>query len=54
VSLIVNNEEYLIRALPDTGASSSSSNISIIIIIIIEAYTSEMFPFIKTDDSNFC
>jgi hypothetical protein len=41
VSLIVNNEEHLLRALADTGASSS---------IIIEAYTSA--PFIKTDDSN--
>jgi hypothetical protein len=45
VSLIVNNEEHLIRALADTGASSSSSS-----IIILEAYTSA--PFIKTDDSN--
>jgi hypothetical protein len=42
VSLIVNNEEHLLRALSDTGASSSS--------IILEAYTSA--PFIKTDDSN--
>jgi hypothetical protein len=41
VSLIVNNEEHLLRALTDTGASSSS---------ILEAYTSA--PFIKTDDSN--
>jgi hypothetical protein len=41
VSLIVNNEEHLLRALADTGASSS---------IIIEAYTSA--PFIKTDDIN--
>jgi hypothetical protein len=41
VSLIVNNEEHLLRALADTGASSS---------IILEAYTSA--PFIKTDDSN--
>jgi hypothetical protein len=41
VSLIVNNEEHLLRALVDTGASSSS---------ILEAYTSA--PFIKTDDSN--
>jgi hypothetical protein len=41
VSLIVNNEEHLIRALADTGASSS---------IILEAYTSA--PFSKTDDSN--
>jgi hypothetical protein len=41
VSLIVNNEEHLPRALADTGASSS---------IILEAYTSA--PFIKTDDSN--
>jgi hypothetical protein len=31
VSLIVNNEEHLLRALADTGASSS---------IILEAYTS--------------
>jgi hypothetical protein len=41
VSLIVNNEEYLIRELADTDACSS---------IILEAYTSA--PFIKTDDSN--
>jgi hypothetical protein len=41
VSLIVNNEEHLLRALADTGASSS---------IILEAYTSA--PFIKIDDSN--
>jgi hypothetical protein len=41
VSLIVNNEEYLLRALADTGANSS---------IIIEAYT--LAPFIKTDDNN--
>jgi hypothetical protein len=41
VSLIVKNEEHLLRALADTGASSS---------IILEAYTSA--PFIKTDDSN--
>jgi hypothetical protein len=41
VSLIVNNEEHLIRALPDTGASSS---------IILETYA--LAPFIKTDDSN--
>jgi hypothetical protein len=43
VSLIVNNEEYLLRALADTGASSS---------IILEANTSATFPFIKIDDSN--
>jgi predicted aspartyl protease len=43
VSLIVNNEEHLLRALVDTGASSS---------IILEAYTSATFPFIKTDDNN--
>jgi hypothetical protein len=43
VSLIVNNEKHLLRALPDTGASSSS---------ILEVYTSATFPFIKTDDSN--
>jgi hypothetical protein len=41
VSLIVNNEEHLLRALADTGACSS---------IILEAYTSA--PFIKTDDNN--
>jgi hypothetical protein len=41
VSLIVNNEEHMLRALADTGASSS---------IIIEAYTSA--PFIKIDNSN--
>jgi hypothetical protein len=43
VSIIVNNEYHLLRALADTGASSS---------IILEAYTSAMFPFIKTDDIN--
>jgi hypothetical protein len=41
VSLIVNNEEHLLRVLSDTGASSSS---------ILEAYTSA--PFIKIDDNN--
>jgi hypothetical protein len=41
VSLIVNNEEHLLRVIADTGASSS---------IILEAYTSA--PFIKTDDNN--
>jgi hypothetical protein len=41
VSLIVNNEEHLLRALADTGASS---------IIILETYTSA--PFIKSDDNN--
>jgi hypothetical protein len=41
VSLIVNNEEHLLRALADTDASSS---------IIFDAYTSA--PFIKTDDNN--
>jgi hypothetical protein len=41
VSLIVNHEEYLLRELADTGASSS---------IILEANTSA--PFIKTDESN--
>jgi hypothetical protein len=46
VSLIVNNEEHLLRALADTGASSSSSS------IILEAYTSAPLPFIKTDDNN--
>jgi hypothetical protein len=40
-SLIFNNEEHLLRALADTGASSS---------IILKAYTSA--PFIKSDDSN--
>jgi hypothetical protein len=43
VSLFVNNEEHLLRALADTGASSS---------IILEAHTSAPSPFIKTDDSN--
>jgi hypothetical protein len=38
VSLIVNNEEHLLRALAHIGAGS---------IIILEAYTSA--PFIKTD-----
>jgi hypothetical protein len=40
-SLIVNNQEHLLRGLADTGASSS---------IILEAYTSA--PFIKTDKNN--
>jgi hypothetical protein len=40
--LIVNNEECLLRALADTGASSS---------IILEAYTSA--PFINTYDSKY-
>jgi hypothetical protein len=43
MSLIVNNEEHLLRVLADTVANSS---------IILEAYTSATFPFIKTDDSN--
>jgi hypothetical protein len=43
VVLIVNNEEHLLRELADTGARSS---------IILEAYTSAIYPFIKTDDSN--
>jgi hypothetical protein len=43
VSLIVNNEEHLLRALADTGASSS---------IILEAHTAAISPFIKTDDNN--
>jgi hypothetical protein len=43
VSVIVNNEEHLLRALSDTGASSS---------IILEAYTLTKSLFIKTDDSN--
>jgi hypothetical protein len=41
VSLTVNNEEHLLRALADTGASSS---------IILEAYTSR--HLIKNDDEN--
>jgi hypothetical protein len=41
VSLIVNNEEHLLRAIADTVTRSS---------IILDAYTSA--PFIKTDDSN--
>jgi hypothetical protein len=41
VSLIINNEEHLLRALADTCASSS---------IILESYT--LAPFIKTDESN--
>jgi hypothetical protein len=43
VSLIVNNEEHLLRALAHSGASSS---------IILEAYTLTTFPFLKSDDSN--
>ena len=41
VSLTVNQEEHLLRALADTGASSS---------IILEAYTSR--HLIKNDDEN--
>ena len=41
VSLQINNEEHLLRALADTGASSS---------IILDVYTSKQF--IKTDKSN--
>jgi hypothetical protein len=41
VSLIVNNEEHLIKALTDNRASSN---------IILEEYTSA--TFIKTVDSN--
>jgi hypothetical protein len=41
VSLIVNNQEHLPRALADTGASRS---------IILETYTSA--PFTKTDNNN--
>jgi Aspartyl protease len=41
VSLNVNHEEHLLRALADTGASSS---------IIFEAYTSKQF--IKNNDDN--
>jgi hypothetical protein len=44
MSLIVNKEEYLLRALADTGASSSR--------IILETYLSAPYPFIKIDDSN--
>jgi hypothetical protein len=41
LSVIVNHEEYLLRAIADTGGISS---------IIPEVYTSD--PFIKTYDSN--
>jgi hypothetical protein len=41
VSLIVNHEEYLLRAVADTVASSSIS---------LEAFTTA--PFINSDDSN--
>jgi hypothetical protein len=41
VSLIVNNEEHLLRELADTGAITS---------IMLEAYISD--PFIKTDDND--
>jgi hypothetical protein len=44
VSLIVNNEEHLLRALADTGAISSCSS------IMLETYISALF--IKTDYSN--
>jgi hypothetical protein len=43
VSLIVNNEEHLLRALADTGVSTSS---------ILEACSSDTLQFIKTDDNN--
>jgi hypothetical protein len=43
VSLIVNHEEHMLRALADTGANNSSS-------IILEAYTS--VPFIESNDIN--
>jgi hypothetical protein len=43
MSLIVDNEEHLLRVLADTGASSS---------IILEANTSAISPFIETYDSN--
>jgi hypothetical protein len=43
VSLIINNQEHLLRALSDTDASSSR---------ILEVYTSAILPFIKTDDNN--
>jgi hypothetical protein len=44
VNLFFNNEEHLLRALADTGASSSSR--------ILEEYTSSIFLFIKTYDNN--
>jgi hypothetical protein len=43
VSLIVNYEEHLLKALADTGTRSSSSS-------ILEAYNST--PFIKMDHSD--
>jgi hypothetical protein len=43
LSLIVNNDKHLLRALDDTGNSTSNNS-------ILETYTSA--PFIKTDDSN--
>jgi hypothetical protein len=43
VSLIVNNEENLIKELADSGD---------IISVILEAFTSATLPFIKTDDSH--
>jgi hypothetical protein len=41
VSFIVNNEEHLLRSLPDTDSSSN---------IILQAYSSD--PFIKTDGNH--
>jgi hypothetical protein len=43
MSLIVDDEDHLLRALVDIGVSSN---------IILEAFTSTIFQFIKTDDSN--
>jgi hypothetical protein len=42
MSLIVDHEEHLLKALADTSASSS---------IILETFTSATFPFIKIGDT---
>jgi hypothetical protein len=41
VTLIVNHDQYLMRRIANTGASS-----------ILEVYTSATLPIIKTDDNN--
>jgi hypothetical protein len=46
VSLIIKHQDYLLRALVDTGASSSSNSSS----SILEAYISD--PSIETDDND--
>jgi hypothetical protein len=55
VILIVNSEEQLSIALAGTGASSSiilKAYSSFQFIKTDDSYTSETFPFIKTDKNN--